>query len=127
MPKKNSRRKTLSSLDLENFLSEVSSEDKFITSRRNTMSNDDFLLKKPLLDPKDEIITLDNENIDPNLIPNRQMKSDVELTAVIPLKSKLSLACEVAEESQELYEHLIVDRSNEQLIREFCKVSTNVL
>ena len=93
------------------------------------MSSDDFLLKKPLLDSKNEIVSIDDENIDPNLIPNKQMNShgDVELTSVISLKPKLTIACEVTEEPAESCESIVVDRSNEQLIREFCKVSTSSL
>ena len=120
MPKKSSRRNTLSSLDLENFLSEVTaSDDQIKSNRRNTLSSDEILLKK--LD-QDDIFNRthikDNENINPNVAV-----SDMDLGNIIikPLLEKKTIT-----ESNSNFpsqNKTAEDRSNEEIIREFCKVN----
>lgn len=117
MPKKNSRRSTLSSLDLEIFLSEVTaSDDQIKSNRRNTLSSDEILIKEinpDELSIKTRIKVKDNENLNPNVTVSNQ---DDDKTL---LEKKTVIGLSLNDESKA---KPVEDRSNEQLIREFCKV-----
>ena len=125
MPKKSSRRNTLSSSDLDSFLSEVTaSDDQIKSNRRNTLSSDEILIKR--LNPEDSLVNRtcmkDNENVNPNVTVSMNLNAtdngkSVNKTVKKPMNDSNSDSNCSSDSS------IVEDRSNEQLIREFCKVT----
>ena len=128
MLKRNSRRVTLSSVDLENFLSEVSISDNQLQARRRTLSFQNNLSENVGTGNKFVIPLNDVENIQPNILKNTasvQIGSKTEkLTLVNPTVNPSQQPVPKVEIKTEVNESVNCNGvvSNEQLIRDYCKV-----
>lgn len=132
MLKRNTRRVTLSSVDLENFLSEVSISDNQSQARRKTLSFQNNLSENM---NKFVIPLNDIENVQPNILKNTnsiQLGSKVEkvsfinqtTTNLIPSQPKVSQEVENKAATEVKDIDCNVALSNEQIVRNYCKVSS---
>ena len=128
MLKRNTRRVTLSSVDLENFLSEVTISDNQLQARRRTLSFQNNLSENVEVGNKFVIPLNDVENIQPNILKNMasvQTESKTQkLTLVNPSQQQQPLPVPKIEIKNEVKD-CNVTLSNEQIIRDYCKVCYN--